>query len=113
MFRNGQFREGKLSLQFKNVLRACSLFILHGLWLAYLQTPKKRFLKDNIQALRDYQESGNAQISHPNDYIDDFCIETESTILSGNLLERMKPNGTYLNYQVCWSSSGSLSFLYY
>ena len=34
-------------------------------------------------------------------------------LYSGNLLEQMKPNGTYLNYQVCGSSSGSTSFLYY
>ena len=64
--------------------------------LVYSTWLMARLFIDTKKALRDYQESGNAQISHPDDYIDDFCIETESTILSGNLLERMKPNGTYL-----------------
>ena len=43
--------------------------LVYSTWLISHQ---KRFLKDKkVEMLK---------LSHPNDYIDDFCIETESTI---------------------------------
>ena len=107
-------RKGRLSLQFKNVLRVCSfLFYMMAYGSLIYRHQKNASWKTIYRHSEIIKKVEMLKLSHPNDYIDDFCIETESTILSGNLLERMKPNGTYLNYQVCRSSSGSKSFLYY